>query len=73
MAKSMEVLQTVAAEPQVVGFVAGAFERLGVHVRDTGEAFTCVHRGDRIDSEYRIVHGRVDYAVEVKSAVWTQG
>ena len=39
MAKSMEVLQTVAVDPQVVAFVAGAFERLGVHVRDTGEVF----------------------------------
>ena len=68
MAKSMEVLQTVAADPQVVAFVAGAFERLGVHVLDTGEAFTCIHRGDRIDFEDRIVHGRVDYTVEVESA-----
>lgn len=63
----MEVLQTVAADARVVQFVAGAFERLGVNVRDTGEAITCVHRGDQIDFEDRIVHGRVDYTVEVES------
>ncbi len=37
-------------------------------MRDTGEAFTCVHCGDRIDFEDRIVHGRADYTVEVESA-----
>ena len=59
----MGFLQTVAADPQVV-----EFEHLGVHVRDMGEAFTCVHRGDRIDFEDRIVRGRVDYTVGVESA-----
>lgn len=68
MSKSMEVLQVVAQDGRVVEFVAGAFERLGVAVRDTGEAFTCLHRGDRIEFEDRIVHGRVDYTVEVESA-----
>lgn len=67
MPASMEVLQAVVADSRVVEFVAGAFERLGVDVRDTGEAFTCVHRGDRIDFEDRIVHGQVDYTVEVES------
>ena len=64
----METLRTVVSDAQVVEFVAGAFERLGVNVRDTGEAFTCIHKGKRIDFEERIVHGRVDYTVEVESA-----
>lgn len=68
MARSMEILQAVTADAHVVEFLKGAFEGLGIQVRDTGEAFTCVHRGDRIDFEDWIVHGRVDYTVEVESA-----
>ena len=67
MTKSLEALQAVVKDKQVVHFVAGAFERLGVQVRDTGEAFTCLHRADRIDFAEGGARDGVDYTVEVES------
>jgi len=34
-------------------------------VTDTGEAFTCIHRGDRIDFEDRLDDNAVDFTVEI--------
>ena len=56
------------SDKQVAHFVAGAFERLGVQVRDTGESFTCLHRKDRIDVEQGGARDGVDYTVEVEAS-----
>lgn len=48
MASVMEQWQAAMQSPEVVTFFRGLFERAGVRVGDTGEAFTCVHEGTRI-------------------------
>lgn len=50
-----------------VEFFRGLFERVGVHVTDTDEAFTCVHKGDRIDLHEGLEPDGIDYVVEIKS------
>src|SRR5207249_592600 len=67
MAASLEKWQSVTQDPRVVTFFAGLFEHLGVRVTDTGEAFTCHHRGDRIDFDATLDAARVDYTVEIQS------
>ncbi len=54
--------------PAVVGFFDGLFERAGVRVTDTGEAFTGRHAGDRIEFENGLDESAVDFTVEIDSA-----
>jgi hypothetical protein len=68
MSASLERWKSVIQEPRVVQFFAGLFERIGVRVTGTSEAFTCVHRGDRIDFEPTLDEAKVDYVVEVEPA-----
>jgi hypothetical protein len=51
--------------PQVVAFFEGLFDRAGVRVMDTGETFTCAHRGDRIDFAEGIDDDAVDFTAEI--------
>jgi hypothetical protein len=67
MPTSLEKWQAVVQDPRVTGFFRGTFERAGVRVRDTGEEFTCIHRGDRIDFEPSINGAGVDYTVEIEA------
>lgn len=67
MASSVEKWQSVIQDPRVVRFFDHLFERVGVRITDTGEAFTCIHRGDRIDFEPALDESRVDYVVEIES------
>jgi len=62
---SLEKWRSITQPPEVVEFFHGLFDRAGVRVTDPGEAFTCVHRGDRIDFEPDLDPARVDYVVEV--------
>lgn len=48
MASVMEQWQAAMQGPEVVAFFRGLFNCAGVRVGETGEAFTCVHEGDRI-------------------------
>lgn len=48
MASVMEQWQTAMQSPEVVTFFRGLFDRAGVRVGATGEAFTCVHEDSRI-------------------------
>jgi hypothetical protein len=60
--------RTAMQPPQVVAFFDGLFERAGVRVTDTGEAFTCRHLGDRIEFESGIDDAAVDFTVDIESA-----
>ena len=62
---SMEKWRAALQPPDVVAFFQGLFERAGVRVVDTGEAFTCVHRGSHIDFEEGLDDESVDFTVEV--------
>jgi hypothetical protein len=67
MATSLEKWRAVVQTPEIVGFFRGTFERAGIRITDTGEAFTCVHKGDRIDFEPELDQSRVDYTVAIES------
>ena len=45
--------------------VRGLFGALGIRVTDTGEAFTCIHRGDRIEFVPGLDEAGVDFIVPV--------
>ncbi len=67
MASSMEAWRAAMQPPSAVAFFRGLFERAGVRVTDTGEAFTCIHRGDRIEFEDRLDDDAVDFTVDISS------
>lgn len=67
MASSMEAWQSAMQPPAAVAFFRGLFERAGVRVLETGEAFTCIHRGDRIDFDDGLDDEAVDFTVEISS------
>jgi hypothetical protein len=67
VATSLEKWRAVVQTPEIVGFFRGTFERAGVRIKDTNEAFTCVHRGDRIEFEPDLDESRVDYTVVIES------
>jgi hypothetical protein len=68
MASSLQQWQTVTQDPRVIGFFKGTFERAGVRVIDTGESFTCIHRGDRVDFEPTLNESTTDFTVELQSS-----
>lgn len=66
MGTTLEKWQAVTQDPRVIGFFKGTFERAGVRVLDTGETFTVVHRGDRVDFEPTLNESTTDYTVEIQ-------
>jgi hypothetical protein len=67
VATSLEKWRAVVQTPEIVGFFRGTFERAGVRIADTNEAFTCIHHGDRIEFEPQLDESRVDYTVPIES------
>jgi hypothetical protein len=45
----LERLKALSIPAGIVETVKGMFVRIGVRVIDTGEAFTVIHRGDRVE------------------------
>jgi hypothetical protein len=68
MPSSMEKWRAALQPPEAVAFFRGLFERAGVRVTDTGEAFTCIHRGAAIEFEDALDEETVDFTVEIDSA-----
>jgi hypothetical protein len=68
MSASLGKWQSVLQQAPVVQFFDGLFERVGVRVTGTGEAFTCVHQGTRIAFEPTLDESKVDYTVEIDPA-----
>ena len=62
---TLERLKTLSVPPAVAETVKGMFSQLGVRVMDTGEAFTCVHRGDRVEFVSGVNERTVDFTVKV--------
>ena len=67
MATSLEKWRAVVQTPEIVGFFRGTFERAGIRIADRNEAFTCIHRGDRIEFEPQLDESQVDYTVPIES------
>jgi hypothetical protein len=68
MPNTMERFKGAMQPPQAVAFFRGLFERAGVRVLDSGEAFTCIHRGSSIAFESGINDDAVDFVVDVDSS-----
>jgi hypothetical protein len=60
--------QSLTQHPEVVQFFAGLMEHVGIRITDTGEAFTCHHRGSHIDFEPALDPAKVDYTVDISTA-----
>lgn len=64
-ASVIEKWKSLALPKSIVGWFQGLFDRLGVRIIDTGEEFTCVHAGERIEFEKGIDVASVDLTVEM--------
>lgn len=62
---TFERLKTLSVPPSVAETVKGMFSQLGVRVIDTGDAFTCVHRGDSVEFVSGVNERTVDFTVQV--------
>ncbi len=67
METSISKWAALTQPPAIVDFFRGLFERVGVHIVDTGEEFAGHHCGDRIEFETNLNPSTVDYIVEIKS------
>ena len=66
-ATSLQRWQSVEVPPNVLEFFIRLFERVGVHVIDTGEEFTCILKRDGVAFEDTLDEDQVDYTVEIYS------
>lgn len=64
---TLDAWREITQSEAVVGFFRGLFERAGVRVLDRNEAFTCIHRGDRVEFEPTLDVSTVDFTVDVTS------
>lgn len=62
---TLERLKTLSVPPAIAETVKGMFSQLGVQVIDTGEAFTCVHRGNSVEFVSGVNERTVDFTVQV--------
>lgn len=62
---SMGKWQALTQPPGVVEFFRGLFERVGVKIIETGEAFTGRHKGDKIEFAAGINEPEVDFTVDI--------
>ena len=67
MTQSIEKFQSIQQYPAAVDLFALLFEKAGIRVVDTGEEFTCYHRGTHIDFEERLDEASVDYVLELNT------
>jgi hypothetical protein len=68
MGPALAKWQSLTQHPRVVQFFTGLLDHAGVRVTDTGEEFTCHHRGDRIEFEPALDPAKVDYTVDIVAA-----
>ena len=64
---SMDKWQALTQPPGVVEFFKGLFDRVGVKIIETGEAFTGQHKGDKIEFASGINEPEVDFTVAIST------
>lgn len=67
IAQSIDKFQSIFQYPAVIDLFGLLFEKAGIRVVDTGEEFSCYHRGTHIDFEERFDESSVDYVVELNT------
>ena len=63
----LEKCRALEHSAEVVALFNGLFERLAVHIIDTGEEFVFIHRGDRVDFEASNENIPVDFGISIYS------
>lgn len=61
----LDHLKTLTIPPAVVQSTKEMFSHVGVRVIETGEAFTCIHLGDRVDFVPGVHEASVDFTARV--------
>ena len=67
IAQSIDKFQSIRQYPAAIDLFGLLFEKAGIRVVDTGEEFSCYHRGTHIDFEERFDESSVDYVVELNT------
>ncbi len=62
---TLEKWKSLELSADVIGLFKGLFEKLGVRIIDTGEALTCIQRGDQIEFALGVDEDSVDFTVQV--------
>lgn len=65
MATILKMFQDAQQYPAIVDFFSLLFEKAGIRVVDTGEEFSCYHRGTHIDFELHLDETSVDYVLDL--------
>lgn len=63
---SMKAWDVLLDKKVLVDYYKGTFERLGVYVDSTNEAFTVVHLGEKFNLENGIDSSKSDYIIKIK-------
>ena len=63
-----ESWEPLLKEPGLAEYFSGVFESLGIHVAETGEEVTIVHKTDHFEIKNGISRTDVDYAVTIREA-----
>jgi len=66
-ASSVQKWAEATQSPEIVGFFSGLFDRAGIRVTDTGEAFTVIHESDRIVLSDELDPETVDFVIPLDS------
>ena len=64
---TLEQWKSLELSTDVIGLFKGLFEKLGVRIIDTGEALTCIQRGDQIEFALGVDEDSVDVSIQVYS------
>ena len=67
MSSAREKWEAITQTPEIVQFFLGLFDSIGVRISDTGEEFTCTHRGDHLRFKSGLDAGFLDYIVDIQS------
>jgi hypothetical protein len=65
MKSSLQKFNLIQQSPAARDFFSVLFESVGIRISDTGEEFSCYHRGIRVDFEEPLDESKVDYVLEL--------
>ena len=63
---AMDAWSHLLEEKKIADFFKGMFDNLGIRIKETGEAFSVEHQGDKFALTDGIDEGKVDYLVDIE-------
>ena len=67
MSENLQQLQELAQQPSAVEWFKGLFRRVHMEIRDTGEHFTILHHGDRLEVQEGLQGDNPNFVVPLES------